>query len=158
MPQITNRAEFPVDRQTAFDFLTEPRNWPRFYSNLTALVGDDQAFAARGDVVTFRYSILGRPVTASAVLHDVVPGKRIRTTVSTPGLPDVHQDWRYADTAEGFAIEVTMNTEGATSFLGRVVDRYVIPKALQHDVEKTLENMALMFSIGVPKSEPSLEG
>ena len=151
MPQVTNRAEFPVDRRTAFDYLTDPTNWPSFYSNLTE-VAVGQTFAEQGDVVTFRYSILGRPVTASAVLHEVVTGERIRTTVSTPGLPDVHQDWRYSDTSDGFAIEVTMNTDGATSFLGKVIDRYVIPKALQRDVEKTLENMALMFSIGVPET------
>ncbi|HEX6299600.1 MAG TPA: SRPBCC family protein [Acidimicrobiia bacterium] len=154
MTQITTRAEFGVDRKEAFEFLTDPHNWDLFYSNLTGLVGDEpQTLAKRGDTVNFHYSILGRRVQANAVAQEVVYGEKVLLTVSIPGLPDVHQEWTYSDTPDGFAAEVTMNTEEATSFLGKAVDRFVVPRALQRDLEKTLENMKQMFSIGIPAAD-----
>jgi hypothetical protein len=151
MPQITNRAEFGVNRKEAFDYLTDPRNWPLFYSNLNGLVGDvAHPFAKKGDTATFLYSILGRQVEANAVAEEIVYGEKVRHTVSVPGLPDVHQEWVYTDTPDGFAVDVTMNTEEATTFLGKAIDRYVIPRALQRDLENTLENIEQMFSVGIP--------
>lgn len=151
MTQMTSTAEFPVERTAAFEFLTDPTNWPLFYSGLTGLVGDEpQSLARKGDEVRFRYSVLGRSLEATAVAEEVVPGERLRHTVSVAGLPDVHQEWVYTDEPGGFALQVTMNTGPTDSFFGRAIDRFLVPRVLQRDLEKTLENMEQMFSVGIP--------
>lgn len=149
MPQVTAKRSFPAPRKEAFEYLTEPRNWPGFYSNLTD-VDEGSSWSAAGDKVVFDYSILGRRVKAEATLEEYVYGELVRHSVRVPGLPDVHQEWVYSDTDDGFAVEVTMNTAVAESFLGRAIDRLLIPKALSRDLERTLENIEDMLSLGIP--------
>lgn len=149
MPQVTATRSFPAPRKEAFEFLTEPRNWPRFYSNLTDVDGGS-SWSAAGDKATFGYSILGRRVEATATLEEFVYGELVRHTVQIPGLPEVHQEWVYDDDDGGFTVEVTMNTPETGSFLGKAIDRLLIPRALNRDLDRTLENMEGMFGLGIP--------
>ncbi len=151
MPQVTSNREFPVPRKEAFEYVTDPKTWPTFYSNLIEITDPEStAFGKPGDTVSFVYSILGRRVNAIATLQEIVYGEVVRHTVKIQGLPDVHQEWEYSDTDDGFTVRVTMNTDESTSLFGKKIDRFVVPKALQRDLERTLENMEAMFAVGIP--------
>ena len=151
MPQVTSGRAFDVAREDAFEFLTTPANWPAFYSGVIEVVDSDSAvFAKAGDEVAFRYSLLGRVLDGVATLEEISYGESIRHTVTVPGLPPVHQEWEYSDREAGCEVSVTMNSGEATSFMGKAIDRFVIPRTLSRDLERTLENISEMFFLGVP--------
>ena len=152
MPQVTSGRAFDVARKDAFEYLTTPANWPAFYSGLIEVVDANGAgFAKAGDQVGFKYSLLGRVVHGVATLEEIQYGESVRHTVAVPGLPDVHQEWQYLDRGEGCEVSVTMNSGEASTFMGRAIDRFVIPRTLSRDLERTLENISEMFALGIPQ-------
>ena len=66
--------------------------------------------------------------------------------------PDTVHTWRHVEAAgPSVTTTVVQETEEPTSFFGRVVDRMLIPRALERDLRRTLDNLADMFSMGIPE-------
>jgi len=151
MATITKRRTYPVERKEAFSYLTNPGTWPDYYSGIIEVDDPDAAtFANAGDTVGFTYALLGRRLPGQATIDEVREGELVRHTARVGGLPDVHQTWRYRDTDGGFEVEVTLETEGTANFFGKVIDRLVVPRTLQRDIERTLDRLEDVFALGVP--------
>lgn len=149
MAAVTNSRRYPVSRTDAFSYLTDPQNWPDYYSGVVA-VAESAAFGKPGDTVDVTYSLLGRRVGVSVTVDEIRDGEMIRHTAVVPGLPDVHQTWTYRDAGDGLMLDASLTTEGSTSFFGRAIDRLVVPRALQRDLERTLGKLEDVFALGVP--------
>lgn len=151
MATITRSRNYPVDRKEAFAYLTTPRVWPDYYSGVIAVENADTAtFASVGDTVGFTATLLGRRMPGTTTLEEIEDGSLVRHTATISGLPPVHQTWRYGDTEEGMSLEVTMATDEADSFFGKAVDRFVVPHALQRDLERSLDKLEELFAVGIP--------
>lgn len=152
MATITEHRTYPVERKPAFAYLANPANWPDFYSGILEIADPDGvSYEKPGDTVAFTYSLLGRRLPGTATIDEYLEGELVRHTARVPGLPDVLQTWEYRDAAGGLALEVSMTTEESTSFLGKTIDRLVVPRALQRDVERTLDKLEDVFAQGVPE-------
>jgi hypothetical protein len=151
MATVTNSRRYSVSRSAAFSYLTNPTTWPDYYSGVVAVTEPAQ-FGKPGDTVDITYSLLGRRVEASVTVDEIRDGEMIRHTAVVPGLPDVHQTWTYRDAGDGLLLEASLTTEEATSFFGRAIDRLVIPRALQRDIDRTLGKLEDVFSLGVPEA------
>jgi len=149
MASVTNKRRYSVSRKEAFSYLTNPNTWPDYYSGVVD-VAEPASFDKAGDSVDITYSLLGRRVHATVTIDEIRDGEMIRHTAVVPGLPDVHQTWTYLDAGDGLALEATLTTEGASSFFGKAIDRLVVPRALQRDVERTLDKLDDVFALGVP--------
>ncbi len=68
-----------------------------------------------------------------------------------PGLPTLHETWQYSPKGENaFEIKVIQETEEATSFFGKAIDRMLLPRVLEKDLVRTLDNLTDIFSVGIP--------
>jgi hypothetical protein len=151
MATLTNSHHYPVERVQAFAYLTNPSTWTDYYSGIVEIDDPEATFDSVGDTVGFTYSLLGRRLKGSATIDEVRSGELIRHTARVEGLPDVHQTWEYRDAGNGCSVEVTMTTEESASFLGKTIDRFVIPRALGRDIARTLDKIEDVFALGVPE-------
>jgi len=139
MATVEMSREYPVDRKDLWDHLTNPENLPTFYNN--AIDASSERFAEPGDTIDMTYRVLGRNSDGTITLLEVEPGERIKLRGEVRGLPPVEHEWVYRDSGNGTRLEVRMQTEEVDSWLGRSLDRFLIPRQLEKDLERSLDNI-----------------
>ncbi len=141
----------PVELKKGWDYISDYRRWPDFYSGIDHIVEPDLcAWSEVGDSVRFRYRLLGRTVEGTATLDAYDEGKLVKLTTKIPALPDVVQEWHYTDLHDHFILRVVLETDGVTSFMGRLIDGTLLPRALEKDLNRTMDNLEAIFEIGIP--------
>ena len=59
--------------------------------------------------------------------------------------------WQIAESARwAISTVVVLESEEPESLFGKVVDRMLLPRALERDLRRTLENLEDIFSMGLP--------
>ena len=137
-----------------FEYLCEIVHWPNWYSGLTGITGEPHGgrWSDPGDTVSFYYMVLGRPLEGKIVLTEMRRYELVRSVANVSGLPEVHQEYRFAEASEGsFLLTVILETEEQTRFRGQVVDRLLLPHALERDLKRTMENLKDIFAFGLPR-------
>lgn len=138
---------FPVPLKLGFDYITDFRTWPFWYVGVTELI-DPEAYGWTdpGDEVHFRYKILGRHIDVASVLDERVDLERTAFRSASPGFPEVHWEYRYAAAGqEAFILRVVMETGEPTTFFGKTVDRMLLPRIVERDLRRSLENLHDIF-------------
>lgn len=147
MATVEMSRDYPVETQELFGYLSDVSNWPSYYNNILDATGGQ--FQVPGDTATFRYRILGRIADVSAEVLEGTPGERVRLVARTKGLPDTEHDWRYEPTSTGTTVRVTLHAPEPDNWLGRVVDRVVIPRQFEKDLNRTLDNIGELIATGM---------
>lgn len=144
--------EFPVPVKLAYDYLTDPKAFPDWRFGVIEVIDPESAsWSTPGDRVRMGYRILGRRVDTECTLDEVKAAELYRFTARTPGMPTVHESWHYLPKGEdAFELKVIQETEGATSFFGKAIDRTLLPRVVEKDLGRTLDNLEDIFSLGVP--------
>ncbi len=150
MARVELTRTFPVELKPAWDYMNDPNHWMEWFANLLS-VEEDPRWAEPGDSVRFTYRLLGRTVEGTCTMTERDAPVLVAYTATIKGLPDVHHIWRH-DEGTPITTTVVMETEEPASFFGKVVDRMLIPRALERDLRRTLESLEEIFSMGVPDS------
>jgi hypothetical protein len=137
---VTHTHRYAIERKQLFEHATDPDNWPSYYSGMLEVLPFDR-FEEPGDTVTARYRILGRITSVEATLLERRPAERIRLRADATGLPSVEHAWTYEDADDGTLVTVTMQTPEVDSWLGRTLDRLVLPRQLERDLHRSLDNL-----------------
>ena len=143
MATVEMSREFPVERKELWDRLTDPENLPAFYNNV--IDASSGRFTEVGDTIEMTYRLLGRNSAGTVTLIEVEPGERIRFRGEVPGVPPVEHEWVYRDTDDGTQVDVRMESVEVDSWLGRSLDRFLIPRQLEKDLERSLDNIEVLF-------------
>ena len=151
MARVELTQKFPVEAQKAWDYMNDPHHWAEWFVNLLSVENPDARWAEPGDRVRFIYRLLGRKLEGECIIDGREAPTLISYTARIPGMPDVHHTWWHLE-APGPMVTTTvvLETEEPTSYFGKVVDRMLIPRALERDLRRTLDNLADLFSMGVP--------
>jgi hypothetical protein len=103
-----------------------------------------------GDQVHFAYKLLGRHLEGVAVLEERKEGEVARFRTEVPGLPVIHFVYHYAEAGhEAFVLNVAMETDEPTSFFGKTIDRMLLPRLIERDLARSLENLQEIFAAGL---------
>ena len=145
MATVEMSREYPAERQQLWDRLTEPENWPTFYNNMIEARGE--RFSEPGDTVSTTYRVLGRNTSGTVRLLEVEPGQRIRFRGELKGLPPVEHEWSYTESEGGTTISAHMESVEVDSWLGGTLDRFVIPKQLEKDLARSLDNIEALVGV-----------
>ena len=142
---------FPIPLKKGFDYLDDFRTWPDWYNGMIEIIEPALAkWIAPGDEVRWTYRLLGRKLEGKAVLDSRVEGEFAVFTTKVEGLPEIHWEYRYAEAGpEAFVLKVVMETEEATSFFGKVIDRTLLPKMIERDLRTSLENLDHIFAMSL---------
>jgi hypothetical protein len=141
----------PAEMKKGWDYINDFRRWPDFYAGVDHIIDPYScAWNAVGESVRFAYRLLGRSIEGVATIDTRDEGLLVIFTTRIPALPDVIQEWHYTDLDDHFILRVVLETEGATSFMGRLIDGTLLPRALEKDLRRTMDNLEDIFEIGIP--------
>lgn len=145
MVTVEMSREYSVDREVLWEQLTAPDNWPTFYNNMIEARAD--RFSEPGDTASTTYRVLGRSTSGVVQVLEIVPGERLKIRGELRGLPPVEYDWTYADSEGGTTITVHMESVEVDSWLGRTLDRFLIPRQLEKDLARSLDNIEALVGV-----------
>jgi len=140
-----------AEMKKGWDYINDFRRWPDFYAGVDHIIDPHTcSWSAVGDSVRFAYRLLGRSIEGVATIDARDEGLLVTFTTRIYALPDVVQEWHYTDLDDHFILRVVLETEGATSFMGRLIDGTLLPRALEKDLRRTMDNLEDIFEIGIP--------
>jgi len=144
--------EFPVPLKQAYDYLSDWRlvtNWR--IGMVEILNPDTAAWSKPGDGFRFTYRMLGRVIEGESVIDEIREHELDRFTTTVPGLGSLTETWLYKPIDdESFAVTVIQEGPEPTNFFGKIIDRTLLPRVIQRDLERSLDNLEDIFSMGVP--------
>lgn len=144
--------EFPVPLKAAYDYLSDWRLFSDWRVGMVEVLNPDTAaWSKPGDGFRFSYRMLGRLIEGESVIEEIHEQEIDRFTSTVPGLGTVTETWMYKPVGEeSFALTVIQESPEPTSFFGKIIDRALLPRVIQRDLERTLDNLEDIFSMGVP--------
>ena len=142
---------YPVPLKKGFDYIDDFRMWPAWYVGMTNIIDPETgAWGAPGDRVKFGYKLLGRHLEGVAILEEWRDAELAKFRTEVPGLPVFHFTYHYLDAGhEAFILKVEMEGDEPTSFFGKAIDRMLLPRMVERDLERSLENLNDIFSVGI---------
>ena len=148
MAKVELTRHYSTARGDLFAYITEPDEWARWYNNCIAVRRSD-AWTTPGDEADLTFRLVGRDIDVSMELREYVPGEHTRVRVRAEGLPDVVQTWDLENADGGTSMSVVLETEESTSFFGKVIDRFLMPKTIERDLARSLDNLHDQVAIGL---------
>lgn len=152
MATVEMSREYPVATAELYEFCTDASNWPSYYNNMIDAKGGK--IQERGDTATCTYRLLGRAIEVEIEAVEATPGERIVLIGRTAHLPDTEHDWRYAPATDGTRVDVRLHVPEVESWLGRTLDRLIIPRQLEKDLARSLDNLETLVQAGLT-TEPA---
>jgi hypothetical protein len=141
----------PVELKLGWDYVNDFRHWPDFYAGFDHIVDPEiGSWNTAGDSVKFAYRLLGRKIEGVATLQERQEGALVKFIAKVPPLPDVMEEWHYRDLNDHFILRVVLETGGTTSFMGRLIDGTLLPRVLEKDLKRTMDNLEDLFGMGIP--------
>lgn len=139
---------FNIELKKGFDYIDDFKTWPSWYSGMTHIIDPETGmWDAPGDRVRFGYKLLGRKLEGVAILEELQEAKLASFRTEVPGLPVIHFAYHYKEMEpDAFEVRVEMDTEEPTSFFGKSIDRLLLPKLIERDLARSLENLDEIFS------------
>jgi len=156
--RIEETRRFPVPRQQVYDYLTDPKTWPLWIAGMLDVEDAETAtWEKPGDRVRFAYKLLGRRVEGETRLQEIIPAQYVKVHTTAPSVGDLTQEWFYSDAGEhSMTLRIVYETDEPTSFFGRLINRAVVPQAIQRDLTATLSNLDAIFALGLSDAEPTI--
>ena len=144
--------EFPVSLKAAYDYLSDWKLFADWRVGMVEVLNPDTAaWRKPGDGFRFSYRILGRMIEGETAIEEIREHELDRFTTTVPGLGTMSETWIYKPIDdESFALTVIQESPEPTNFFGKIIDRALLPRVVQRDLERTLDNLEDIFSMGVP--------
>lgn len=142
---------FNIGLKKGFDYIDDFTLWPSWYAGMTHIIEPETGtWDAPGDEVRFGYKLLGRKLEGVAILEEFEEAKLVSFRTEVPGLPTFHFAYHYNEVGtEAFQMKVHMESDEPTSFFGKTIDRMLLPKLVERDLTRSLENLDAIFSVGI---------
>ncbi|HEX5993611.1 MAG TPA: SRPBCC family protein, partial [Jiangellales bacterium] len=135
---------YSVERQAAFEYVTDLRSWPDYWPNLLAVV-DANEWGRPGGTARVRMRLAGRKVELRMILDDFRPPSLVRYVSIQPGLPDAEHERHFEPTGDGFRYRLVVRYRPRPGLAG-VLDRTVIRWGIDRALRATLANLARQFA------------
>jgi uncharacterized protein YndB with AHSA1/START domain len=136
---------FPVDRETGFDYITDPANWANFWPGLVGIPDLERSrWQEPGDTMRLRMRLAGRLTDLHMALEQMTRPALVRYRTTQPGLPDAAHERHFEPAPEGFLYRLVVSfapRDGLAGLFDRTVVRYSIDRALR----RTLGNQARLL-------------
>jgi uncharacterized protein YndB with AHSA1/START domain len=133
---------FAVDRDVAFDYVTEPKNWPHFWPDLVEILDLEQArWQQPGDTMRLRMRMAGRLTELQMTLDEIRRPELVRYRSVQPRLPPVAHERHFEAAGGGCRYRLVVSYPPRAGAAG-LVDRTLVRFATRRALRRTLSNLA----------------
>jgi carbon monoxide dehydrogenase subunit G len=135
--RIEMSRHFGVPAERAYAFITDMRNWSRFFPGFVSL-DPESRFTAPGDVASLTSKLLGRERHVQLTFERMEPNRSFAYTSRQEGLPDAYHERTFMADGDGFTFNLSVTYEARPGLQG-LVDRVVLPSAVRRLLRRTLD-------------------
>jgi uncharacterized protein YndB with AHSA1/START domain len=140
--RIEETRRYPVTREAAFDYITDPHNWHEYWPDLVGVDDVDAPWRDPGDRMRLRMRLNGRPVELHLTLRERVRPSLVRYASVQSGLPDIaHERHFTAGGAPGFLYRLNVEYEPRRGLAG-LLDRTLVRYGMRRAMRRTLDNLS----------------
>jgi uncharacterized protein YndB with AHSA1/START domain len=133
---------YPVDREVAFDYITNPRNWPAFWPDLVDIPDLERTtWEKPGDTARLRMRLAGRSTELHMTLDELSRPALVRYRSVQQGVPDAAHERHFTPADDGFEYRLVVVFEPRPGLAG-LFDRTVVRWAAARALGRTLDNLA----------------
>jgi Polyketide cyclase / dehydrase and lipid transport len=137
----SHRYDVPVER--GFAFITDTRNWSKFWPGYVRLeVGS--CWSASGDKARLVTRLFGHERELTLTLTTFEPNCLVTYTSTQPGLPDAHHERHFDRDGDAFVYRLLVEYEPRPS-IGWIFDSTLLPLAIRRAFRQTLTALEQEF-------------
>jgi hypothetical protein len=140
--RIEEVRDFAVERNAAFDYITDPHNWDRYWPDLVDVADLPTArWSVPGDTMRLRMRLLGRAVDLHMTLDTVDRPNRVAYHTVQAGLPDAAHERLFEPRNDGFRYRLSVSYRPRRGFAA-LLDRTLVRRGIRRALRTTLDNLA----------------
>jgi uncharacterized protein YndB with AHSA1/START domain len=140
---------YPVPVERGFAFITDPRNWPRFWPGYVRLE-EGSTWGAAGDTARLVTRLLGRERLLTMTITRFEPNRLVTYTSTQPGLPDASHERHFEAGGAGFVYRLAVEFEPRGGIAG-IFDRLLLARGIRRAFKRTFA--ALEGELSSPESD-----
>jgi Polyketide cyclase / dehydrase and lipid transport len=138
MIRVAKSATLSVDRSLAFDYITNPGNWPQFWPNLISLDPiDDARWRQPGDTMALQMRLGGRVATLHMTLEEFRYPELVRYRSVQYSMPETAHERIFLPVDGGFTYQMAVEfapRPGMAGLFDRTIFRYATRRALHRTI------------------------
>lgn len=146
MARIEVTRVLPVSVRDGFDFITNVRNWKRYWPSAIELPDPDQtSWSQPGDRAKVVVQARGRPVEMSMELHEFRRDECVAYRSTQEGLPDFGHERHFREKNGQLEYQLVIEFEPRRGLAG-IVDRLFVARAARKAQVETMDNLERIFT------------
>ncbi len=136
---------FAIGMSDGFDYITDLRNWPRYWPDLVRIEPGSQ-WREPGDRARLVLRLLGRETQMTMTLGRIEPCRLVEYTSVQSGMPDVRHQRHFSDDGHGgLDYRLVVEYLPRRGALG-LFDRVLLRRAVRRAMAKTVSNLDTRFA------------
>jgi hypothetical protein len=136
---------FPVSVSEAFSYITDMKNWPKFWPDFVRIENPSEAkWSNPSDKVTVVIKLLNRERALNMELKEFQRDMRVTYVSRQQGLPDARHERHFKTVPEGFEFRLVVEYEHRRGFAG-IFDRLLFKGSVKKALQKTVKNLDSIF-------------
>jgi uncharacterized protein YndB with AHSA1/START domain len=152
--EAAHRYDVPVER--GFAFITDTRNWSKFWPGYVRLE-KGSSWGAAGDTARLVTRLLGRERLLTMTITAFEPNRLVRYTSTQPGLPDASHERHFEPGGAEFVYRLVVDYEPRGGIAG-LFDRFLLARGVRRAFQRTfiaLEQEFASFQDESPAARPA---
>jgi hypothetical protein len=142
MVRLEASRSFAIGRAAAFDYITNPGNWPQYWPGLVAVATPSAPWLRPGDAMVLRMRLNGREVDLHMTLDRMERPALVAYRSVQRGLPDTSHERHFELVGDGFRYRLAVSYEPRSGFAG-LLDRTLVKRGISRALRRTLDNLAV---------------
>ncbi len=144
MTHLESAHHYDVPVERGFAFITDTRNWPKFWPGYVRLE-EGSSWGAAGDTARLVTRLLGRERLLTMTVKTFEPNRLVTYTSTQPGLPDAAHERHFEPGDGGFTYGLVVEYEPRAGVAG-FFDRFLLAREVRRAFHRTFAALEHEFA------------
>ena len=140
MVRLEDTRRYRVPRDSAFNYITDPHNWPEYWPGLVAVTDPQARWQHPGDTMRLQMKLAGRPTELHMTLDRIQVPSLVTYHTVQHGLPDAQHERHFDPADDGFVYRLVITYRPRPGVTG-LLDRTFVKWAIRRVMRQTLDNL-----------------
>ncbi|MFG1608614.1 SRPBCC family protein [Actinoplanes sp. NPDC049265] len=140
MIRVEGTRDFPMAAAPAFDYITDPVNWPDYWPDLIEVETPGASWSRAGDQMRLRLMFAGRPTAMRMTMETVVRPEVVIYDSAQAGLPAMRHERYFEARDSGLHYRIAVAYEPRPGLSG-LLDRTLVRAGVRRVLNRTLDNL-----------------